>query len=314
MKRLYLVILASLFIMTSCAQGSKNNYDENKDAGLTSEVESSFEKYPIKIFKSDGKLYYDTGEYVVQSIRKCGTLDGMFEEFCNEYEIPQNDGQSNFKSDDTYYENGWQSTGDNIKEVPTNDGWKIFRRVETDLKTDLSDYKYCMRLCGTDADAGENEKSEYIVFTNDKNVTLNDVLETLSNGGKEQYIIPVKYGEAYNWGITLSAKDVTSTEMTLVFTQKGGAPKGMLQIGSEYSIDRWNGSFWESVPPKAEVAWIAIAYLIPKDTETEFPINWEYLYGELEAGKYRILKEVDDFVVALNYDSHTYFAEFEIGE
>ncbi len=323
MKKLLLVILACILILCSCTPKENpendnlpNQIECSDDASEGKGIdESSFEKYPIKIFKADGKLYYDTGEYVVQSIRKCGTLDGMFEEFCDEYEIPQNDGQSNFKSNDTYYENGWQSTSANIKEVPTTDGWKIFRRVETDLKTGLSDYEYCMRLCGKLPD--DEEKSEYIVFTNNKDADFADVLAQLSDNTKEAYLIPVKYGEVYDWGLTLSAKDVTPTGLTLVFTQKGGSPKGTLEIGEQYSLDVWNGSFWESVPYKPleyDIAWHAIAYIIPKDADSEFSISWEYLYGELENGKYRISKEVSDFVVANNYDKHTYYAEFEIGE
>lgn len=145
-------------------------------------------------------------------------------------------------------------------------------------------------------------------ISEDKNINL--PAETESESEAEST-------ETDTFGLTLSVKDVTSTGLTLVFTQKGGNPKGTLEIGEQYSLDVWDGSLWESVPYKPseyDIAWHAIAYIIAEGKDSEFSINWEYLYGELPAGNYRISKEVSDFVVANNYDKHTYYAEFEIGE
>ncbi len=44
----------------------------------------------------------------------------------------------------------------------------------------------------------------------------------------------------------------------------------------------------------------------------EWDVNWEWLYGVLAEGKYRIGKEITDFRDTGDYDSAIYYAEFEI--
>ena len=59
-------------------------------------------------------------------------------------------------------------------------------------------------------------------------------------------------------------------------------------------------------------AWNAIAYLIPKDGTYEKEINWEWLYGKLPKGNYRIGKEIMDFRESGNFDKRIFYAYFEI--
>ena len=59
-------------------------------------------------------------------------------------------------------------------------------------------------------------------------------------------------------------------------------------------------------------AWTSEAYLIAVETSSEYNINWEWVYGELSAGKYRLCKEITDFKNTGDYDSELYFVEFEI--
>lgn len=46
----------------------------------------------------------------------------------------------------------------------------------------------------------------------------------------------------------------------------------------------------------------------------EFELKWERLYGELPAGTYRVVKGFLDFRATGDYDSETYYTEFEITE
>ena len=48
------------------------------------------------------------------------------------------------------------------------------------------------------------------------------------------------------------------------------------------------------------------------EATTVWEIDWNWLYGELPAGKYRIGKEIMDFRGTGDYDTSIYFAEFEI--
>ncbi len=56
------------------------------------------------------------------------------------------------------------------------------------------------------------------------------------------------------------------------------------------------------------------AYRIQKDSLYETVINFEWFYGKLESGRYRIVKTVTDFRGTGDYTDYTYTAEFCIKE
>ena len=118
------------------------------------------------------------------------------------------------------------------------------------------------------------------------------------------------------WGITLSAENITPVGLTIKCTQSAGEPTGELQTGSWYIIENWtkeNG--WKEMPYVIEgVGWTSEAWIIPINDTCEWEVNWEWLYGTLPKGKYRIGKQIDDFRDSGNYDTSTYHVEFEITE
>ena len=115
-----------------------------------------------------------------------------------------------------------------------------------------------------------------------------------------------------NWGLTLSVKDVTESGLTLVCTQSGGELTGELQTGSDYKLIVLKEA-WEDVPTIIEdYGWTAEAYMIAKDDVTEFEIKWEWLYGKLPAGTYRLVKGFTDFRESGDYNNFAYWTEFEI--
>lgn len=119
----------------------------------------------------------------------------------------------------------------------------------------------------------------------------------------------------FDWGITLTLKDLTPSGATLVCTQSGGTPTGELNTGSYYVIQRLTGDGWESLEYlelEGELAWTAIAYLVNPNGITEWEVNWAWLYGELPGGTYRIGKEFMDFRGPGDYDEMLIYAEFEI--
>ncbi len=121
-----------------------------------------------------------------------------------------------------------------------------------------------------------------------------------------------------NWGLTLSVKDVTSTGLTLVCTQSGGEPTGTLQTGEPYRLISLIDGTWKTVEelPLPEGvdgrAWNSLAYLIPMEDTIEFEINWNWMFGELPSGTYRLIKDFMDFRGTANYDTFDYWVEFEI--
>jgi len=116
------------------------------------------------------------------------------------------------------------------------------------------------------------------------------------------------------WGLTLELRFEDEGE-TLVFTRTD-ALDGELQTGSSYVIETKKGDTWEAVPYRAEldgenIVWTAEAYLIPVG-ESEFDIDWSFLYGELPAGEYRVGKEVMLFRAPGDYDEKMYYAHFAV--
>lgn len=125
-------------------------------------------------------------------------------------------------------------------------------------------------------------------------------------------------GQELIWNLEVKAVDVTPSGLTFAFIQHGPFESGdraTLKYGSEYTLQVRNGENWQEVPmvpQEYEVAWTMEAYLIEQGKTTHQKIDWEWLYGTLQAGEYRIGK-----VVSLDWrtevsDLHTFWAEFTI--
>lgn len=124
-------------------------------------------------------------------------------------------------------------------------------------------------------------------------------------------------GTEKDWGITLTAENVSPTGLTLVCTQQGGSPTGIeLSSGSPFWIERQgHGVPWielEVLPQEYDIAWTAEAWCIPFGSSVKWDIGWKAFYGELAPGKYRIAKEIMDFRGPGDYDRAVFYAEFEI--
>lgn len=122
-----------------------------------------------------------------------------------------------------------------------------------------------------------------------------------------------KTGEP-QWGITMEAKDVTPKGMTLVIHQEGGVEvTGEINTGDPYALYRLEGDVWMEVPMiRDDIAWNAIAYLIPFGGELEQELNWSWMYGDLPAGEYKLVKSFMDFRGTGDYDQASFEVEFVI--
>ena len=116
------------------------------------------------------------------------------------------------------------------------------------------------------------------------------------------------------WGLTLSAKDVTLTGLTLVINQQGGSPTGQLQYGSGYTLEVRTGDTWQEVPNTVDgnFAWDDLAYLVTMGGQTEETLTWDWLFGPLSPGHYRLSKRFMDFRGTEDYDTQLYQVEFDI--
>ena len=122
------------------------------------------------------------------------------------------------------------------------------------------------------------------------------------------------------WNLEMQVTDVTPTGVTVEFIQHGDfADRGRatLQYGSHYILERLENGQWvavEMLPQEYDVVWTMEAYMIEIGKTATRRENWEWLYGQLPAGRYRIGKDVDLFRMTGDWDSQMFYAEFDIAQ
>ena len=143
-----------------------------------------------------------------------------------------------------------------------------------------------------------------------------DILETLS------FEPDVKEGGAYIYstesnieklGLFFSLKNITPTGATLVFNQHyTDSPEGELIYGDDFVMEQKVNGNWEEAPigVEGDYGFHDIAYTIENGDITESELDWEWLYGELAPGEYRIKKSVLDIVENGKNDKYTVCAYF----
>ena len=143
-----------------------------------------------------------------------------------------------------------------------------------------------------------------------------DILDTLS------YDQSIKEGGVYidsedseikEIALYFSLKNITPTGATLVFNQyDANAPKGELMYGEDFVIEVLKNGEWEEapIPLEGNYGFNAIAIMLPCAEISEQEIDWEWLYGALEPGEYRIGKSVDDFIESGKFDEYMVYAHF----
>ncbi len=116
-----------------------------------------------------------------------------------------------------------------------------------------------------------------------------------------------------DWGIAISAADVTTTGMTLNIAQSGGDTTNTLITGPDFYLEVHTNNRWEVMPEKdGGNVWDYYPYSIPLNGAIEFKIDWSNIYGELSPGTYRLCKSVSNHFPTEDGQSYTYSIEFTI--
>ena len=114
--------------------------------------------------------------------------------------------------------------------------------------------------------------------------------EKRAEGGIGQYI-PDSESEAI--GVSMDVSHVTPTGLTVHFRRYDNEYKGELEYGEGYTLEKLKDGVWKAVPTVIDNgAFNDIAYIIPPEGEAEIETDWEWLYGKLFAGTYKITKTV----------------------
>lgn len=167
------------------------------------------------------------------------------------------------------------------------------------------DYKGIVALTFSVEDWWETYKSQVM-----------EILETIRFDTNEKeggaYIYNAE-SELDEIGVSLSLKNISPTGAVLVLNQyRPDAPTGKLQHGSDFILEVEKNGVWEEVPivVEGDYAFNAAAYLIPNGETSEMALDWEWLYGTLAPGNYRIRKQLMDFRAAGDFDKYTVSAYF----
>lgn len=117
------------------------------------------------------------------------------------------------------------------------------------------------------------------------------------------------------WGVELTTENVSPKGLTLICKQANGQNVAELSTGSYYTIQKLEDSGFvdvEYLPQKYEIGWTAEAWIIKKNNTTTWDVNWEWLYGKLPTGEYRIGKEIMNFREVGDFDKEMIYAHFTI--
>lgn len=126
---------------------------------------------------------------------------------------------------------------------------------------------------------------------NTKNLnTVND----MENMSEEDYQKALKEKSINNVSIKVREETITKKGATFIITDKN---KIHYLFGQYYRIDKRNGNKWEYLKPISdETIWELTAWTSIYD-EYDYKVDWSKIYGELECGEYRIMKEIDNMEI-----------------
>jgi hypothetical protein len=115
-------------------------------------------------------------------------------------------------------------------------------------------------------------------------------------------------------GVTMEVTEYSNTSVSVRITNDTDKD---IQCGSDFCLEIQDEETeeWRELDEVIDnAAFTMEAYRIQKDSPYETVINFEWLYGRLESGRYRMVKTVTDFRGTGDYTDYTYTAEFCIKE
>ena len=159
-----------------------------------------------------------------------------------------------------------------------------------------------------------SETLEWIEMSEEERVKSNHYPEKLEKVGRFELSCNID-----EWGISLSVDNVTPTGLTLVCKQEDFIPTTTndnweIRFNSPYVIQKYEYGSWQNVKIKAkeDVVWDIKEWVVENNAVSTMYIDWEWLYGELPAGEYRIQKEIENLKAPHDFSWKNIYARFVI--
>ena len=285
MKKIISILLVIL-MLCSCARTEEPgiNLEPSKDFKTPPEVKIQYGDVSVNATKGTYSWEYDNGDGTMTAVEADSSHPTAFTEIAS-------------------FSAGTEKTA----ELLFDESMISFELTRWDMGKD-----YVPGKNGAESNvSGETVDCENMAFKipEDENVYIYEIYVKYPSGSCHYGF---RVDSPDDWGLTLSVSNVTATGLTVIFTQSGGNPTGELMTGSYYRLESADGELAYIV--EGDVAWTSEAYMIPKDGSVSMSVNWEWLYGALEPGTYKIFKGVSDFRGPGDYDDREYSAEFTVGE
>lgn len=162
-------------------------------------------------------------------------------------------------------------------------------------------YQYRLMLTGKLPNAvGE---SFYIVLSNNKDVSFEEISHRLLSStfipetdNSPAVVNMGVYDDLCNVesaGVLVSASYITPYGLTVLFDQYDHQISEELLTGEHFALDRWTGEGWDPLDTViSDYGFTDIGYPLKKGGMTRKVFNWDWLYGKLEPGRYRIRVQV----------------------
>lgn len=111
--------------------------------------------------------------------------------------------------------------------------------------------------------------------------------------------------------MTIKKASVSSTGLTIEFKNNSG---NQCIYGEYFLLEKKINERWYQVPVSIDdnYAFHDIGYNLDSMNDGEWKIDWNWLYGSLDTGEYRIVKDIVDFRNTGNYDKYYLTAEFTV--
>lgn|SRR5690625_3832930 len=124
---------------------------------------------------------------------------------------------------------------------------------------------------------------------------------------------PTQYDVVNNFeGVSMDIikESVSPAGLTVIFTNNS---ENLGIYGDYFILEQKIEGTWYQVPTTVdEYGFDDIGYELAPSTSREFLINWDWLYGTLQVGEYRIIKDMLDFRGPGDFDKYYLAAKFAI--
>ncbi len=114
------------------------------------------------------------------------------------------------------------------------------------------------------------------------------------------------------YGVSLTIEEVSPAGATVVFTGTGEKPEGRLMGGNDYWVQVDKDGVWVDITKVPEPSFTTESYDI--DNIRRHKIDWQWLYGTLPSGHYRIGKDVTYQDGSKPLETATVWAEFTLSD